>query len=281
MMVSIRRCMPAAHETVRAHLEKLETSKVGPRSTPRMVGRLRQPDSGDDRMHGQRHRLHQRQPRALPRRAEGAAGDSEHQRAARACRRRRRCAEWCADEMRRIGLQNVRLIETPGNPVVYGDWLGAPGAPTILFYGHYDVQPVDPLESVGVAAVRGDDPRRRDLRARLGRRQGPGVHAPQGDRSAPEAERPPAGEHEVHPRRRRGSRQRQPRRLHPRPQGRAGGRRRRDFGFGDVRPRRAVDLLRPARPGLLPDRPARQQHRPALRRRSAAPSPTRRSCWRR
>jgi acetylornithine deacetylase/succinyl-diaminopimelate desuccinylase-like protein len=48
--------------------------------------------------------------------------------------------------MRRIGLQNVRLIDTPGNPVVYGEWLGAPGAPTILFYGHYDVQPVDPLE---------------------------------------------------------------------------------------------------------------------------------------
>jgi acetylornithine deacetylase/succinyl-diaminopimelate desuccinylase-like protein len=58
----------------------------------------------------------------------------------------RRCADWCADEMRRIGLQNVRLVDTPGNPVVYGDWLGAPGAPTILFYGHYDVQPVDPLE---------------------------------------------------------------------------------------------------------------------------------------
>jgi acetylornithine deacetylase/succinyl-diaminopimelate desuccinylase-like protein len=58
----------------------------------------------------------------------------------------KRCAEWCADEMRRIGLQNVRLVETPGNPVVYGDWLGAPGAPTVLFYGHYDVQHVDPLE---------------------------------------------------------------------------------------------------------------------------------------
>jgi acetylornithine deacetylase/succinyl-diaminopimelate desuccinylase-like protein len=58
----------------------------------------------------------------------------------------RRCAEWCAAEMRRIGLQNVRLIDTPGKPVVYGDWLGAPGAPTILFYGHYDVQPVDPLD---------------------------------------------------------------------------------------------------------------------------------------
>jgi acetylornithine deacetylase/succinyl-diaminopimelate desuccinylase-like protein len=40
----------------------------------------------------------------------------------------------------------VRLIETPGNPVVYGDWLRTEGAPTILFYGHYDVQPVDPLE---------------------------------------------------------------------------------------------------------------------------------------
>jgi acetylornithine deacetylase/succinyl-diaminopimelate desuccinylase-like protein len=48
--------------------------------------------------------------------------------------------------MQRVGLQNVRLIETPGNPVVYGDWLGAPGAPTILFYGHYDVQPIDPIE---------------------------------------------------------------------------------------------------------------------------------------
>ena len=58
----------------------------------------------------------------------------------------RRCADWTAGEMRRIGLENVKLIETPGNPVVYGDWLQADGAPTILFYGHYDVQPVDPLE---------------------------------------------------------------------------------------------------------------------------------------
>jgi acetylornithine deacetylase/succinyl-diaminopimelate desuccinylase-like protein len=56
-----------------------------------------------------------------------------------------RCAEWCADEMRRIGLENVKLIATPDNPVAYGDWLHAEGAPTILFYGHYDVQPVDPL----------------------------------------------------------------------------------------------------------------------------------------
>ena len=58
----------------------------------------------------------------------------------------RKCAEWTADEMRKVGLENARLIETKGNPVVYGDWLHAPGAPTILFYGHYDVQPVDPVD---------------------------------------------------------------------------------------------------------------------------------------
>ena len=58
----------------------------------------------------------------------------------------RRAAEWTASALREAGLQNVRLIDTPGNPVVYGDWLNAPGKPTILFYGHYDVQPVDPVD---------------------------------------------------------------------------------------------------------------------------------------
>ncbi|HAK54080.1 MAG: dipeptidase [Vicinamibacterales bacterium] len=58
----------------------------------------------------------------------------------------RQCAEWTAEEMRRIGLHDVVLHETPGHPIVYGEWLGAEGAPTILFYGHYDVQPVDPLD---------------------------------------------------------------------------------------------------------------------------------------
>ena len=57
----------------------------------------------------------------------------------------RRCAEWTRAEMERIGLNNVRLEETPGHPIVYGEWLGAEGAPTILYYGHYDVQPVDPV----------------------------------------------------------------------------------------------------------------------------------------
>lgn len=58
----------------------------------------------------------------------------------------RRCADWTADEMRRVGLENVRLVDTSGHPVVYGEWLHAPGARTILLYGHYDVQPVDPVE---------------------------------------------------------------------------------------------------------------------------------------
>ncbi len=58
----------------------------------------------------------------------------------------RRCAEWTGEAMKRAGLENVRLVDTPGHPVVCSDWLHAPGAPTILFYGHYDVQPVDPLE---------------------------------------------------------------------------------------------------------------------------------------
>src|SRR6476659_9513000 len=56
-----------------------------------------------------------------------------------------RCARWTADELTRIGLENVRLAPTNGYPIVYGDWLRAPGAPTVLFYGHYDVQPVDPI----------------------------------------------------------------------------------------------------------------------------------------
>ncbi len=57
----------------------------------------------------------------------------------------RRCAEWVASQMRTIGMQNVKIYETPGHPIVCSEWMGAPGKPTILFYGHYDVQPVDPL----------------------------------------------------------------------------------------------------------------------------------------
>lgn len=58
-----------------------------------------------------------------------------------------RAAHWLAAEMARVGLQNATTLPTQGHPVVYADWLKAgPAAPTALIYGHYDVQPVDPLE---------------------------------------------------------------------------------------------------------------------------------------
>src|SRR4030066_2520629 len=55
-------------------------------------------------------------------------------------------AEWVVNHLRSLGMKNVQLMPTPGHPVVYGDWLGAGDkAPTALIYGHYDVQPVDPI----------------------------------------------------------------------------------------------------------------------------------------
>jgi len=47
--------------------------------------------------------------------------------------------------MKSIGMEGVQIFETPGHPIVYGEWLRAPGRPTVLLYGHYDVQPVDPV----------------------------------------------------------------------------------------------------------------------------------------
>jgi acetylornithine deacetylase/succinyl-diaminopimelate desuccinylase-like protein len=58
----------------------------------------------------------------------------------------RKAAETLAAELKRIGMENVHLIETSGHPLVYADWLHAAGKPTVLVYGHYDVQPPDPLD---------------------------------------------------------------------------------------------------------------------------------------
>jgi acetylornithine deacetylase/succinyl-diaminopimelate desuccinylase-like protein len=73
----------------------------------------------------------------------------------------RRAAEFVLGELRTAGLQNAALIEGEGNPLVYAEWTGAPGKPTLLLYGHYDVQPPDPLDEWKTPpfepTVRGDD----------------------------------------------------------------------------------------------------------------------------
>jgi acetylornithine deacetylase/succinyl-diaminopimelate desuccinylase-like protein len=58
----------------------------------------------------------------------------------------RRAAEWLGDELQRLGCPVVQLIEGPGQPVVWAEGPEVPGRPTLLIYGHYDVQPPDPLE---------------------------------------------------------------------------------------------------------------------------------------
>lgn len=59
----------------------------------------------------------------------------------------RRAAEFLVGNLReRAGLDQVEFVETAGHPLVYAEWLNAPGKPTVLIYGHYDVQPADPLE---------------------------------------------------------------------------------------------------------------------------------------
>jgi acetylornithine deacetylase/succinyl-diaminopimelate desuccinylase-like protein len=55
-------------------------------------------------------------------------------------------AKWVAARLNKLGMNNVQVFQTELHPVVFGEWLGAPGKPTILLYGHYDVQPVDPID---------------------------------------------------------------------------------------------------------------------------------------
>jgi acetylornithine deacetylase/succinyl-diaminopimelate desuccinylase-like protein len=57
-----------------------------------------------------------------------------------------RAASWVADKLKVAGMDRVEIIPTGGHPMVYAEWLKAPGKPTVLFYGHYDVQPAEPLE---------------------------------------------------------------------------------------------------------------------------------------
>ncbi len=55
-------------------------------------------------------------------------------------------ADWIGDRLKEAGPFNVEQLATGGHPAVYAEWLGAPGRPTVLVYGHYDVQPPDPVD---------------------------------------------------------------------------------------------------------------------------------------
>jgi len=57
-----------------------------------------------------------------------------------------RAASFVAEALRKAGMENIDTIPTARHPLVYADWMHAPGKPTVLCYGHYDVQPADPLE---------------------------------------------------------------------------------------------------------------------------------------
>jgi acetylornithine deacetylase/succinyl-diaminopimelate desuccinylase-like protein len=56
------------------------------------------------------------------------------------------CANFVMGKLKQAGMSRVEVFQSEGHPIVYGEWLGAPGKPTILVYGHYDVQPVDPID---------------------------------------------------------------------------------------------------------------------------------------
>ena len=56
------------------------------------------------------------------------------------------CTKFLATKLKDAGMTKVEIIPTEGHPLVYGEWMGAPGKPVVLIYGHYDVQPVDPVE---------------------------------------------------------------------------------------------------------------------------------------
>jgi acetylornithine deacetylase/succinyl-diaminopimelate desuccinylase-like protein len=88
-----------------------------------------------------------------------------------------RAAQFVADSLRHVGMENVEIIPTAKHPLVYADWMHAPGKPTVLCYGHYDVQPADPLEEWKSPPFEPDRARRQHLRTRHGRRQRPDVHA--------------------------------------------------------------------------------------------------------
>ena len=121
----------------------------------------------------------------------------------------RRAAEFVRDDLRAIGFE-AELIETAGHPIVYAERHDAPGKPTLLVYGHYDVQPAGAARTLALAPVRADRARRQPLRPGRHRRQGADVHPPEGRRRLAQGGRPAAAERQDPDRRRGGGRRSQP-----------------------------------------------------------------------
>ena len=152
-----------------------------------------------------------------------------------------RSAAWVADQLRLAGMDGVAILPTSRHPVVYGEWLHAENAPTILIYGHYDVQPPDPLDKWQSTPF---EPTVRD-----GRLYARGVSDDKGPMLIPikvaqafmAVEGSAAGQRQVHDRRRGGDRLAQPGAVHPGARGAAGCRLRALGRRGHVAHRRTVD----------------------------------------
>ena len=87
----------------------------------------------------------------------------------------RKAAEFVRDDLRAMGVPADLVEFAKGHPIVYGERLDAPGKPTLLVYGHYDVQPAEPIGAVAQPPVRADGPRWQPVRPRGDRRQGADV----------------------------------------------------------------------------------------------------------
>ena len=124
----------------------------------------------------------------------------------------RRAAEFALNELRAAGLTG-ELIEGEGNPLVFAEWTGAPGKPTLLLYGHYDVQPPDPLDEWKSPPFEPEVRGQRYFRARYLRRQGPDLHPDQSRGRPAEDPRQAAGKREIPDRGRRRDRRRTHRKL--------------------------------------------------------------------
>ena len=178
----------------------------------------------------------------------------------------KRAAEWLAEHMRALGLENVGVMPTAGHPVVYGEWLGAgPDKPTVLVYGHYDVVPAamedgwdtppfEPVEKDGKIYARGAT----DDKGQLF------IHV-KALESYLEGRRWRAGQREISDRGRRRGLVPQPGALHRGAPGPAQGRRLRDQRFVDAHDRRAGHHAQPARHDLHRGRGRGTERRPAQR----------------